>query len=346
MEGNQYTVELQQCIGKINILNGDYEAAKMILIQCLTMQKADHDDTSIVLFRTMYYLGVALHHMGQHSHSLTILLSAENILHSSDNDTDIRIALIHFWAGREYFVEKQYQQSASYLSRALAEYKEFSGIEDIEMIVQTLHSLGNAQSAMGENELALKSYNSAVTLVEKEGKMQCTKSYAEVLFSTGKLYYTLKTYEAARICYNKSLQFLPVGSSDKVAVTMDALGAVFIKQMKYDDARAVLTGAYNIFKQSNGQKSDCKISTAYQLAQLLDLMHEHKPANEYYEICLKAMELKYGKTHIAVGTILFKMGKNLLSQFEYDSTLACLERVSKHNSRDHFCDYQRQLICK
>jgi hypothetical protein len=106
--------------------------------------------------------------------------------------------------------------------------------------------------------------------------------------------------------------------------------------MKYDDARAVLTGAYNIFKQSIGQKSDCKISTAYQLAQLLDLMHEHKPADEYYEICLKATEVKYGKTHIAVGTILFKMGKNLLSQFEYDSTLACLERVSKHYSQDHF----------
>jgi len=334
IEGNHDTVELQQYVGKISILNGNYEAAKKILLQCLIIQKAEHGDTSLVLFRTMYYLGIALHHMGQHSHSVTILVSAEMIL--QDIDADIRIAHVHFWAGRGYYAEKQYHQSAGYFLKALAGYKEFSRMDDIDIVVQTLHSLGNAQSAMGENQLALKSYNGAIKLVEKEGKMQCPKSYAEVLFSTGKLYYDLKIYDDARMCYEKSLQSLPAGSGDKVATTMGALGAVYIKQVKYHEAKEVLTGAYNMFNQSIGQNSDTTISTAYQLAQLLDLMHDFMSAKEYYEICLKANELKHGKTHIAVGTILFNMGKNLLSQFEYDSSLACLERVRNQNSQNLF----------
>jgi len=332
IEGNHDTVELQQYVGKISILNGNYEAAKKILLQCLIIQKAEHGDTSLVLFRTMYYLGIALHHMGQHSHSVTILVSAEMIL--QDIDADIRIAHVHFWAGRGYYAEKQYHQSAGYFLKALAGYKEFSRMDDIDIVVQTLHSLGNAQSAMGENQLALKSYNGAIKLVEKEGKMQCPKSYAEVLFSTGKLYYDLKIYDDARMCYEKSLQSLPAGSGDKVATTMGALGAVYIKQVKYHEAKEVLTGAYNMFNQSIGQNSDTTISTAYQLAQLLDLMHDFMSAKEYYEICLKANELKHGKTHIAVGTILFNMGKNLLSQFEYDSSLACLERALAIRKKD------------
>lgn len=328
IEGGPDSVELQQCIGKISILNGEYKEAKKILIQCLTIQKAEHGDHSLTLFRTMYYLGISLHHMGQHSHSLSIMLSAENILQSTDRDTDVRTAHTQFWVGKQYFAEKEFQQSSSYFLKALAGYKEFC-LNDIDIIVQTLHSLGNAQLAMGEKQLALKSYNGAITLVEKNGKAQCTKSYSEVQFSAGELYGNLESYDEARECYEKSLKSLPAGSNDKVAAaTLGALGSVYMKQAKHTEAKEVLTGAYNMFKESIGPHSDDTISTAYRLANLLDIMHSYRAAMEYYEICLNAKEIKLGKGHKTVGAILFNMGKNFFSQFEYDTALNCLERVS------------------
>jgi len=335
IEGGHDSVDLQQCIGKISILNGEYKEAKKILIQCLTMQKAEHGDHSPSLFRTMYYLGISLHHMGQHSHSLTILLAAENILQSTDKDTDVRIAHTQFWVGKQYFAENEFQQSYNYFLKALAGYKEFS-LDDIEIIVQTLHSLGNSQLAMGEKQLALKSYNAAITLVEKNDKAQCTKSYSKVQFSAGELYGNLESYDEARDCYEKSLKSLPAGSNDKVAATLGALGSVYTKQAKHNEAKEVLTGAYNMFKESIGPHSDETISTAYRLAQLLDSMNNYRSAMEYYEICLKAKEIKQGKGHKTVGTILFNMGKNFFSQFEYDVALNCLERVSACKERCKF----------
>lgn len=119
----------------------------------MTAQKAKHGDHDPVLFPTLYYLGIALHHLNKPEDSLSIFLTGLEVLDLSDIE---KIANARFWIGKEYDVMGEYNNAVDSFVKALAQYKELNHIVDTGVIIQTLHSLGNAHLAQGHLGIALK----------------------------------------------------------------------------------------------------------------------------------------------------------------------------------------------
>ena len=323
------TVELQQKIGQLYILKGEYSEAQAVLIQCLTTEKAKHGEDSPILFTTIYYLAIALHNMKKHKHSLAIISKGAELLHDAD-DTDQRSKRVnaHFWIGKEYFALNNYADAVDSFLRVLAWYKEFNDIADTGVIIKTLHSLGDAHLAQGRLDMALKSFNGEIQLFETGDSIVKKVSYAEAYCSAGCVYTKMDAYDKAKSCYEKALTTLPKGCNKEVASILFALGEINMKEGSHHEAKEILTGAFNMYKESVGANHASTISSALTLAKLHDEMKAFETAMTYYRICLSAQELKYGKSNEKVGTILFFMGKNSFSQSQIGDALSFLERVS------------------
>ena len=173
-----------------------------------------------------------------------------------------------------------------------------------------------------------QAYNGEIQLFEMNNALERGASYAEANSSAGSVYAKMKEYDKAKICYEKTLTSLSKGCNEKVASTLDALGTINMEEGRQHEAKEILTGAFNMFKECLGTHHDNTVSTALKLAQHQDQMEDYEIAMSYYEICLAARENKHGKNHEEVATILFLMGRNSFSQNAFADALAFLERVS------------------
>lgn len=327
---------LQEQIARIHIILGEYDEAKMILIQCLTKLKKRHGNESPILVSTLFYLGVALYRLQQHKNGLKILETAINI--SDESIDEELLAHSHYWIGQEFSVLDEHQKAVDSLLKALQKYRKLSHLLDASIIVKCIHCIGNNQFKMHQNEEALKSYNNAIKFAEnkKDFDVQNCESFADVVKSAGSLYAQSKNYEQAKLLLEKGLKCIPPGSNVKTAEMLHSLGDVNAAQGKLTEAKEMYVSAYNLFKQALGDRHAKTISTAFDLAKLLDRKKDFDSSFDYFEVCLKAEEARNGKNHIAVGNVLFYIGKNYYERCLYDEALCTLEKVcQKHEHLVH-----------
>ncbi len=321
--------ELQRKIGLLHILKGEFSEAQAVLIACLTAEKAKYGEDSPRIFVTIYYLAVALHKMKKHQHALAIITKGAEIMENAYSlEQRSKRVNAHFWIGTEYFALKDYANSIEAFLRVLAWYKEFNDISDTGVVVKTLHSLGEAHLAQDHLDMALKSFNGEIQLFESDGHITKNLCYAEAYCSAACVHTKMESYAKAKSCYEMALTVLPKGCNKEVASVLFSLGEINMKEGLLHEAKEILTGAFNMFKDSVGSTHEATISSALTLANLHDEMEAFEAAMNYYQICLAARERKYGKIHEKVGSILFFMGKNCFSRSEFEKALSYLERVS------------------
>ena len=180
----------------------------------------------------MYYLGITLDHMNKHEHSLAIFLKCAEVLDLSDVSMKTKVANTDFWIGRQHHALGEYSDAVKHFVRALAGYKEVKHLVQIDVILQTLHCLGNAHAAQDRLEMALKAYEGEIHLFGTIDDLNSNLSYAfaEAQFCAGSIYAKMNAYDNAKSCYERTLGLLPKGHNEKIALTLDALGTIHMKE--------------------------------------------------------------------------------------------------------------------
>jgi TolA-binding protein len=320
---------LLQKVGRSFIFKCDWDASLVNLNKCLNVYRQFLSNSSTA--STLYALGVCLHMMNDHQQALLTFTECRREMKKVITEDRLKLGHLHLWAGQQFFRLEEHLKASKRFTSALRIYKENRCNVEEGIIVETLHLLGQVHVENKQLHLALKCFDEEVLLFESTTALHSNVKISEAYYCAGIVNVETGNDERAKKCFEKSSEVLNVGSgeeSERLAKSLEQLGALHTKEHNLTEAISLLTQAHRMYENVLGSSHTSIAISAFKLGHALNADGQFQQAKKYYVQCLQIRVNLLTSDHEDIATTHFFLGRNAFSLSEMKEAIDSLQKVS------------------
>lgn len=327
---NEFDPELQLKIGQVCVRRGEFDVGKEILVDSIKDIAAHCTNGSIVHYSLLYTLGVIYFNLSQYDLALSSFNQSLHML--KDYNMPIYQGNTHHWIGRSYFEKQNYKKATTSILSSLKIYNENRMNVREQIILRTLHLLGNTHFKNKQIKLALKCYEEEISLNQKSmiDASLNDDCLSEAHYCAGIIHVKKGSLQDASKYLETALETrkrFQGEENKKVAKILHKLGMIYLEMNEYEKAKEKLICAYNLCYKIQGPHDEYTATIEFKVGQTLDCLNELEQAMVHYKQCLETRQSLTSQHNEEIAIVLFHMGKNASSRLRFDEAIEHLEKV-------------------
>ena len=335
---NDSDPELLLKIGLSCVRRDECEIGKEKLSDAINAIKTHPSNKSFVHYSLLYTLAVTYFNLQQYEAAISSLNESLNILNCFLGP--INEGNTYHWIGRCYFEMQDYSKATNSILLSLKIYNEHRADVKEQVILRTLHLLGNTHFKNKQIKLALKCYEEEISLFQNS--IADISSYNDCL---SEAYYCAGLIHAKKGSLENASSYLETAlktrkrfqgeENKKVAKILHKLGTIYLEKKEYEKAKQNLVDAYHLLCKIQGPNDEFTAVVEFKLGQALDFLDELDTAMLHYRHSLESMQSSKSVEDEGIANIWFHMGKNASRRQRFDESIEYLEKARVFNLFDY-----------
>ena len=309
-------VSLKKTIGVSASRLGDYETARMALLEALNHSLDDNVRMEV----QQEMIGIELN---AGNYDVAERQCYEQLQFANLSGDEKLAAAVYTDLGIVAFHQDRFDEAVSHFGECADRYRK---IGNQIRVANALINIGNVLSAKGDHQRAIEDWDAALWLCRDYGTLY---QQAQIQNNMGIAHFKLKNHAKARECYSQARNlFQRVASKSGFAYVLTNLGDVCFAEGQYEASIAVWTEARGLYTSMGDGRG--LVETGLQLAQASSVVGEMPEAVEYLrkarsgidECKLSTFE---GQWQYVDGLVKCAMGDHESAMRSFRKALECFE---------------------